>query len=274
MDIQKIGSFLGELRREHNLTQEQLGDQLGVTNKTVSRWENGNYLPPVEMLQQLSELYCVSINELLSGQRLKETDYRLQAEENIKSALNSSSFTLKERIAFFKRKWRADHRWSLIAGVLALAGLYLCGFYYDGRQLQLIASVLAFVFVIWRYNAMMAYVERRAFDPVESEGTNEKNDPPKTMTYRRLEITGLVVMALSMWIWADLSYNYFSALVPQLNDGLTIRGVFAPLIFGADGIRWTIENYFHGFAVSMFAMVFTGVANILLRCRLLSRDTE
>lgn len=274
MDIQKIGSFLGELRREHNLTQEQLGDQLGVTNKTVSRWENGNYLPPVEMLQQLSELYCVSINELLSGQRLKETDYRLQAEENIKSALNSSSFTLKERIAFFKRKWRADHRWSLIAGLLALAGVYLWGFYYDGRQLQLIASVLAFVFVIWRYNAMMAYVERRAFDPVESEGTNEKNDPPKTMTRRRLEITGLVVMALSMWIWADLSYNYFSALVPQLNDGLTIRGVFAPLIFGADGIRWTIENYFHGFAGSTFAMVFTGIANILLRCRLLSRDTE
>ena len=104
MDLQNVGSFLSELRRERNMTQEQLGQRLGVTNKTVSRWENGNYLPPVEMLQQLSEIYGISINELLSGQRLAENDYRLQAEENIKSALNCSSFTLKERIAFFKKK--------------------------------------------------------------------------------------------------------------------------------------------------------------------------
>ena len=274
MDTQKIGSFLGELRRERNLTQEQLGDRLGVTNKTVSRWETGNYLPPVEILQQLSELYCVSINELLSGQRLEETDYRQQAEENIKSALNSSSFTLKERIAFFKQKWKKDHRWSLIAGLLAFAGLYLWGFYYDGRQLQLIASVLAFIFVIWRYNAMMAYVERRAFDPAENETGETDSHFSKTMAYRRLEITGLVLLAISLWVWADLSYNYFSAQVPQLNDGLTIRGVFAPLIFGTDGIHWTVENYFRGFAASMFAMVFTATANILLRCWLLNRDTQ
>ena len=72
MDMQKIGNFLAELRKEKNLTQEELGEQLGVTNKTVSRWENGNYLPPVEMLQMLSKLYDVSINELLSGERLSD----------------------------------------------------------------------------------------------------------------------------------------------------------------------------------------------------------
>lgn len=43
MDVQKIGIFLSELRKEKNLTQEELGEQIGVTNKTVSRWENGNY---------------------------------------------------------------------------------------------------------------------------------------------------------------------------------------------------------------------------------------
>lgn len=46
MDMQKIGGFLAELRKSKNLTQEELGDKIGVTNKTVSRWENGNYLPP------------------------------------------------------------------------------------------------------------------------------------------------------------------------------------------------------------------------------------
>ena len=60
--MQKIGSFLAELRKEKNLTQDELGEQIGVTNKTISRWENGNYLPPVEMLLILSKLYDVGIN--------------------------------------------------------------------------------------------------------------------------------------------------------------------------------------------------------------------
>ena len=69
MDMQKIGAFLAELRKEKNLTQDELGEQIGVTNKTVSRWENGNYLPPVEMLQILSKFYNVSINEILKDRK-------------------------------------------------------------------------------------------------------------------------------------------------------------------------------------------------------------
>ena len=71
MDTIKIGNFLAVLRKEQGYTQESLGEKLGVSNKTISRWENGNYLPPVEMLQALSSLYKVSINELLSGERIK-----------------------------------------------------------------------------------------------------------------------------------------------------------------------------------------------------------
>lgn len=45
MDLVQIGKFIAELRKDQKLTQEQLGEKIGVTNKTVSRWENGNYLP-------------------------------------------------------------------------------------------------------------------------------------------------------------------------------------------------------------------------------------
>lgn len=83
MDIQKIGMFLAELRKERELTQDELGEKIGVTNKTVSRWENGNYLPPVEILQILSIFYDVSINELLSGERLSNENYKENAEEFI-----------------------------------------------------------------------------------------------------------------------------------------------------------------------------------------------
>ena len=80
MDMQKVGKFLAELRKERNLTQDELGEQIGVTNKTVSRWENGNYLPPVEMLQILSKLFDVSINELLWVERLDEKNNKQNAQ--------------------------------------------------------------------------------------------------------------------------------------------------------------------------------------------------
>ena len=70
MNMAKMGSFLAELRKEHNLTQADLGEKLWVTNKTISRWETGNYMPPVEMLEELSNMYNMTINEILSGKKL------------------------------------------------------------------------------------------------------------------------------------------------------------------------------------------------------------
>lgn len=79
----EIGTFIAELRREKQLTQNQLGERLGVTNKTVSRWENGNYMPDISVLQLLCEELNVSMNELLSGQRLEEKEFRQRAEDNL-----------------------------------------------------------------------------------------------------------------------------------------------------------------------------------------------
>lgn len=87
MDTQKIGRFLKELRKENDMTQEQLGEKIGVTNKTVSRWETGNYMPPIECLKLLSDMYQISINELLAGERLEQKKYKEAAEENITVAL-------------------------------------------------------------------------------------------------------------------------------------------------------------------------------------------
>lgn len=53
----KVGRFLKEIRKQNNMTQEQLGERIGVTNKTVSRWETGNYMPPIESLKLLSDIY-------------------------------------------------------------------------------------------------------------------------------------------------------------------------------------------------------------------------
>lgn len=113
MDLIKIGRFISELRRENKITQEELGEKIGVTNKTISRWENGNYLPSVEMLQRLSNELSVSINELLCGERLNDNSFRQRADDTIVNVLKSSTFSLKERCDFWKKKWMKEHK-SLI----------------------------------------------------------------------------------------------------------------------------------------------------------------
>lgn len=98
MDMQKIGAFLATLRKEQHLTQEELSEKIGVTNKTVSRWENGNYLPPVEILQMLSKMYDVGINEILCGERLSDKQYKENAEEAILSNMLKNKYEAKKKI--------------------------------------------------------------------------------------------------------------------------------------------------------------------------------
>lgn len=164
MDMVKIGSFLAQLRKEKGLTQEKLGEMLGVSNKTVSRWETGNYLPPVEMLQLLSTYYGITINEILSGQRLTATEYQKMAEENLKSAVASGSFSLNEKIDYYKRKWKKDHFWfCLLARILILCPIFI--YVFTKNLLWNIAFVFANVlYYMWERNEMMKYVEDRAFD--------------------------------------------------------------------------------------------------------------
>lgn len=83
MNQAKIGRFIAELRKEQGWTQMQLGERLGVSNKTISRWENGNYMPDLAVLPELAELLAVSVNELIAGQRFVEADYKRGADAQL-----------------------------------------------------------------------------------------------------------------------------------------------------------------------------------------------
>ena len=72
MDLQKIGSFLKELRKEKELTQEQLAETLNVSRRTVSRWETGSNMPDLDLLMEMADLYRVDLRELLNGERKNE----------------------------------------------------------------------------------------------------------------------------------------------------------------------------------------------------------
>lgn len=72
MEQQKIGKFLKELRKEKNLTQEQFAEIMGVSNRSVSRWETGSNLPDLDILIQIADYYDVELREILDGERKTE----------------------------------------------------------------------------------------------------------------------------------------------------------------------------------------------------------
>ena len=72
MDQKKIGIFLKELRKEKGLTQERLAEQFNVSSRTVSRWENGNNMPDLDILIEISDYYEVDLREILNGERKSE----------------------------------------------------------------------------------------------------------------------------------------------------------------------------------------------------------
>lgn len=79
----QTGKFIAAMRREQALTQRQLAEALGISDKTVSKWETGKGLPEVGLMLPLCKKLNISVNELLSGQRLTEETYKQKAEENI-----------------------------------------------------------------------------------------------------------------------------------------------------------------------------------------------
>lgn len=85
MDQVKIGQFLKSMRKQKNLTQKEVAEKLSVSEKTISKWETGSGLPEVVFMLPLCNLLNITVNELLSGERLDEKQYYQKAEQNILS---------------------------------------------------------------------------------------------------------------------------------------------------------------------------------------------
>ena len=83
MNQEKIGCFIASCRKEQGFTQARLAEKLGITDRAVSKWENGKSLPDASIMLELCDLLKITVNELLSGERLDMDDYRRMAEENL-----------------------------------------------------------------------------------------------------------------------------------------------------------------------------------------------
>ncbi len=90
MDQEKMGKFMLEMRKQKGLTQKELAEQIGISDKTISKWECGNSIPDISYLEPLCHSLEISVNELLSGEHLTEESYSEKAEENIMALMKEN----------------------------------------------------------------------------------------------------------------------------------------------------------------------------------------
>ena len=95
MDTKKIGAFIAMNRKKKGYTQEQLAEKLGVTNKTISRWENGHYMPDLSLLEPLSKELDITLNELLAGKEIVKEEAIEYSEQNLIQTIDYTGNKIK-----------------------------------------------------------------------------------------------------------------------------------------------------------------------------------
>lgn len=93
MNQEKIGKFIAECRKEKKMTQMELGEKLGVTEKSISNWENGRNMPDLSLFKPLCDILGITINDLMSGEKINDENYQERFEENI---VNTIDYSRKE----------------------------------------------------------------------------------------------------------------------------------------------------------------------------------
>jgi len=96
MDQEKIGKFIAERRKTKKITQQELAEKLGVSDRTIGNWENGRNMPDLSLFKPLCLELDITINELLSGEKLSEEEYQEKFEENILNTIDYSTNKLNK----------------------------------------------------------------------------------------------------------------------------------------------------------------------------------
>ena len=116
MDQIKIGRFIASCRKEQNMTQAALAEELGISDRAVSKWETGKSMPDSGIMLELCELLGINVNELLSGERIMGEAYDKRAEENL--------VAMRKEVEEKNRQMLRMEYW--IGGPATVSGLVMC----------------------------------------------------------------------------------------------------------------------------------------------------
>lgn len=155
MNQEKIGKFIFNLRKENNMTQQELAEKLKVTDRAISNWENGKNMPDLSLFKSICDVFKISINELLSGEKLQEKEYQEKLEENFINTVIIEKNKIKSRKKIFLS--------SLFIIISIIGVLFLCLFIIDKKRMS---EGKMIVFSTW---GNKEYWARYEFDKREME---------------------------------------------------------------------------------------------------------
>ena len=182
MDQIKIGNLLKELRKEHNLSQEQLADRFNISSRSVSRWENGNTMPDISMMIELADFYDIDIRDLLRGERKSE-----KMDEDLKETLVMvADYTEAEKAKILKKVYVCGQG-MLITSVASLI-VHFLSYYFD--ELVLTPFLLILAGGIFAINTILAGLQ------LKGKMSRERN---KKLI--RITVTVWVVIAVILLIF-------------------------------------------------------------------------
>ena len=162
MNQEKIGKFIVKIRKEKKLTQQELAEKLGVSDRTIGNWENGRNMPDLSLFKPLCEELNISINDLLSGEKLKKEKYQEKFEENVINTIDYSNKRIKlskdhiySLLMIFGlfisitalTMFSADSSWSCIYSLVGII-IFIIGLWLKTKKLGLIKQSIIIIMTI------------------------------------------------------------------------------------------------------------------------------
>lgn len=174
MDQQKIGKFIQELRKGKDLTQLQLAEKVGVTDRAVSNWETGRRMPDLSYIKPLCDELGITINDLLSGEIVDKESYQDRFEENIMRTIDYTNKKIKRNNLIFK---------LIIASILVIFFSLITAFSIDMNRMKnnqpVVFSTWGFQYVqpvSLRDKEMEVAIEDYLIDKIKQNGLKYENE--------------------------------------------------------------------------------------------------
>ncbi len=190
----KIGTFIAEVRKEKGMTQKELAERLNISDKTVSKWETGKGMPDNSILLELCHVLDISVNELLSGERLSKDSYEGKAEENMMNLVKENQ----------NNKGKGSGIGEIILGIIMLVCVYIMAIIGTGNNPTWFLDIPSFLMIFCIMVMILALTHQvrpffKGFARGFGKGNTEEaalKDSFRAMEYagRAATIGGIMVM--------------------------------------------------------------------------------
>lgn len=139
MDLNKTGKFIALIRKEKGLTQRELAEKLNLSEKTISKWERGVGFPDISLILPLCKCLEIDAIELMTGERLQDKQYRINAENNLLKLMDKTSPKLKYTISTIS---------AIVTILITLGLILLAGFVIEEVWIKILVCVMSVLLVV------------------------------------------------------------------------------------------------------------------------------